>query len=167
MYSFPSIKMKLSSCQTEFSKKVNQQKGVNWLKIIVFVKMKDSSVYSFREPENSKINQVIKKEKKQKIIDGRKMEELNRVYELLYRFLMKMMDESKPQSIKKILSIQKYFAPLLQSQVFLIKPNRCFNLGNLKLIISRKLHWIKHLGQINGGQEPEEKVKVIVPWIGD
>lgn len=48
--------------------------------------MKDSSVCSFREPENAKINQVIKKEKKEKIIDGRKMEELNRVYELLCRY---------------------------------------------------------------------------------
>jgi len=36
--------------------------------------MKDTSIYSFKDPENKKIQQYLHREEKDKIISGRKME---------------------------------------------------------------------------------------------
>ena len=41
--------------------------------------MKDSFVYSFRDPEPRSVRKVIHKDEKDRVISGRKMEELNRV----------------------------------------------------------------------------------------
>jgi hypothetical protein len=41
--------------------------------------MKDSSIYSFKEPEQQAVSQALGKEEKEKTILSRKIEEYNRV----------------------------------------------------------------------------------------
>lgn len=47
--------------------------------ISVFIKMKDTSVYSFKMKEDDKTTQLLHKDEKEKTIVSRKLEELERV----------------------------------------------------------------------------------------
>ena len=56
-----------------------------FLSYLVHIKMKDSSIISFKDAENGKMMEFLHRRDKDRVISGRKMEELNRVS---YRFIV-------------------------------------------------------------------------------
>ena len=65
----------------------------------VHVKMKDSSVYSFREPEGLPVQSVIRKDEKDHTIISRQIEEFDRVPMLKIRWLMRLMESEEHTKI--------------------------------------------------------------------
>lgn len=55
------------------------EKDVLFLHESVLIKMKDTSIFSFKDPESEKVRNLLRRDEKDKTISGRKMEELNRV----------------------------------------------------------------------------------------
>lgn len=65
--------------------------------------MKDSSICSFKDPENARMTEFLNRRDKDRTISGRKMEELNRVrYKFIVRFWMRMMENNGKRNSQSI-----------------------------------------------------------------
>lgn len=85
--------------------------------------MKDTSVFSFRDNESLDMGVILKKRNKEKVITGRKMEELNRVIILLHRFSIVMMEDANLYKYNIIFKLEGNSIPLQQHRKSLVKFN--------------------------------------------
>ena len=73
MFSFLATKISNLSCRTGYSRRGRLAKDVSNDLNLVFIKMKDSSVYSFREQEDAKTVSALKTVEKEKTILSRRV----------------------------------------------------------------------------------------------
>ncbi len=84
------------------------------------VQMKDTSVFSFRDNESLNMGTVLKKRDKEMTIEGRKMEELNRVKLGLHRFWTPTMEDANLCRSRVILRLERNLIRLQRLRMSLV-----------------------------------------------
>lgn len=97
-----------------------------FLLFLVHIKMKDSSILSFKDPENAKMTEFLHRRDKDRVISGRKMEELNRVrYKFIVRFWMRMMENNEKRNSQSISKRGEFLTRRELTAIFSVKFSPC------------------------------------------